>query len=79
MDEASDGDDAVKRSETDAIDVRELRCKVWHCAVTYKLPSKNVRQTATFCVPPICNLSTLVMGTVRMQMSPKRLMMPTPR
>jgi hypothetical protein len=46
---------------------------------TYKLPSRNMKQIAIFCGLPICSFSTLETGTARMQMSPKRFMMPTPR
>jgi len=46
---------------------------------TYKLPSKNVRITATFCDRPMFSLSTLCTGIVRIHISPKRLIIPIPR
>jgi len=84
FDEAGDGYDAVERGEAYTItrcvsDYTKDLVSVGRVRETHKLPKRNIRQIAIFCVLSICNLSTLDIGIVRIQMSPKRLMMPTPR
>lgn len=75
--QSDDGDDTIKRGEAHTTMIRDNTVSLLRSA--YKLPSRKIKQIATFSILFICNLTTLDMGIQSIHTSPKRLKIPAPR